>query len=800
MTIPNDETTNLLKEGREEKLTVVRVGNGGAPSSSSSSSSSILRLTGLLLSCGVLVHYIHLLFSSSGASMSTLSLIVTSDVMNQYTHGDIVSAAVVNPESYNNFALDKARRPFTGDVPPDASKNDCGLTCRGPNQYPFGLFACLQTAFEDKDNTSAGTIPNVVLDEDGTIIVPKVIFSPSTSFSDFELKEYNLGRQSFLNSRLPAAILYAETTDDIVRGVDCARVNGYRVSPRGRGHDYAALSSLDGTLVIDVQLTCPLADNFETDTTSPSARGAWILPGSKLIGRMKVAGGCSNGVMAAAAYKNFPKESAMAIIAYGPSVGVTGYFLNGGFGNESPYGGLGADVVDEIEIVLYNGSLITASANENEDIFWASKGGTGGLGVITNFWVRIIKSPNPSEFTFVNIDWDTSNSKRKVDQLMKFQDFLLEDPESVLYGGAGGAKGTTGVFLGSTEKAVSVFSKAGLFEDMTTNEAKPQSFTYRNGKLLCGKEDFPPCNEVISNDYPEFGLETVQVSSQAEVESVYSCISWMRLQSFPASLIGIHRSFDICRDLNLDAAKYCYTPPIPGIPPELRYNFILTETCYLPEVIEAIIKVSTEPKSFYNRKGPSAETIFFLEVTKQYPSVLALGLHGETLGMGTGGLVIPKLERKTFQGLVETDEDVQYNHFVHGAPLHVHPDSTGYPHRNAFLNTEAGSRSPNYINILLKDRAFQNDVINLQVYGNYQPSTRLPNYETHVYVEQTEELSKIRTERDPLGGFDSPRYVSRNRNKPRTIPLFSKKGKADKSSKKDEKSAKSSKKEKEKKA
>jgi len=74
-----------------------------------------------------------------------------------------------------------------------------------------------------------------------------------------------------------------------------------------------------------------------------------------------------------------------------------------------------------------------------------------------------------------------------------------------------------------------------------------------------------------------------------------------------------------------------------------------------------------------------------------------------------------------------------------------------------------------------------------------------------VYVEQTEELSKIRTERDPLGGFDSPRYVSRNRNKPRTSPLFSKKGiskkgKSDKSSKKDEKSAKSSKKEKEKKA
>jgi len=43
----------------------------------------------------------------------------------------------------------------------------------------------------------------------------------------------------------------------------------------------------------------------------------------------------------------------------------------------TPYCGTAADTVDEIEMVLYNGTTITASVTENEDIFWASKGGTG---------------------------------------------------------------------------------------------------------------------------------------------------------------------------------------------------------------------------------------------------------------------------------------------------------------------------------------------------------------------------------------------------------------------------------------
>merc|ERR1712238_305924 len=69
------------------------------------------------------------------------------------------------------------------------------------------------------------------------------------------------------------------------------------------------------------------------------------------------------------------------------------------------------------------------------------------------------------------------------------------------------------------------------------------------------------------------------------------------------------------------------------------------------------------------------------------------------------------------------------------------------------------------------DKAYDNDPINLQLYANYNPSVRIPTYEQHVFVNKREELARIRTLYDPMGGFDSPRYPARNRYGVRTVPI-----------------------------
>eukprot|EP00588_Corethron_pennatum_P003389 CAMPEP_0194292842 /NCGR_PEP_ID=MMETSP0169-20130528/46586_1 /TAXON_ID=218684 /ORGANISM="Corethron pennatum, Strain L29A3" /LENGTH=700 /DNA_ID=CAMNT_0039041167 /DNA_START=102 /DNA_END=2204 /DNA_ORIENTATION=- len=674
----------------------------------------------------------------------------------------------VNPESYGNYALNPDRKDFLGNPPP--ANDACGLTCRGPDMYSFGLFACIQTMYED----SEGNMPSVTIDEHGTIVLPKITFSPSTSYYDFSLYHYNIARQSFLGSRLPAAIMFAETDKDVINGINCARENGYKVSPRGRGHDHSGHGALEGTLVIDMQLNCKY-DDFVTDH---NAKGSNILPGSKYISTIRVPAGCSNAVLLAAAHNSHQKdEGAMTIIGTCPSVGVVGFFLNGGFGDQTPYTGLASDVVDEIEMVLYNGSLITASENENKDLFWASKGGTGGLGMITHFTIRVVQSPNPLAFTYLKLQYDNLDKDKSTARFMKFQKFLHENQESVLFGGGGGNESIQGIFLGSIEQAMSVLSSAGLLNNAYFTEDQSSSYAYLGGEKICDTKT--SCNKIYQN-FPKNG-HAVQVETQGEVQAIRTCLSYFAWESFQASdLVATARSFNICKDLKLDDA-YCVT-----ITPTLPFNFILEESCYNPEVIDAILGVAKIPKSFFNRKGPSTESRMFLEQADLYPNVLAFGLTGESVAMGTAGLMLPLLERETVHSLLKSGHSIIANHFVHGAPMLVDPDSSGYPHRNTALNLRLSSESPEFVNLLLRDPAFQNDPINLQIYGNYMPSMRIPDYETHVYADHAERLSTIRTRHDILGGFDSPRYVSRKRNQARTVslkPQSSKQKKAKKTAK-----------------
>merc|ERR1711971_831948 len=177
------------------------------------------------------------------------------------------------------------------------------------------------------------------------------------------------------------------------------------------------------------------------------------------------------------------------------------------------------------------------------------------------------------------------------------------------------------------------------------------------------------------------------------------------------------------------------------------------------------------PKSFINHKGPSPVSEAFFQGGGVYPNIPALKINAGTVGMGTGGLVLPSLQRSTFRGLLEAGLSFRSSHLNHGAPMRIPSFETGYPHRNTFWLTPTDSRSPEYVNILLEDDVFRGDPINLQIYANYNPSVRIPDYETHVFAEHAEDLSEIRTRVDRLGGFDSARYISRNRNQPRTVRL-----------------------------
>ena len=73
------------------------------------------------------------------------------------------------------------------------------------------------------------------------------------------------------------------------------------------------------------------------------------------------------------------------------SVGILGWMIGGGRGLTSPFYGLGVDQLISAELVDGNGKLVTASATQNPDIFFAIKGGGFGFGVIYSIRIKLHK-------------------------------------------------------------------------------------------------------------------------------------------------------------------------------------------------------------------------------------------------------------------------------------------------------------------------------------------------------------------------------------------------------------------------
>lgn len=171
--------------------------------------------------------------------------------------------------------------------------------------------------------------------------------------------------------RFPAAIVRAATVDDVVAAVRFARQEGLRVAIRGGGHNWSAASLRDGSLMIDLGGLSALHIDSERRT-------ARIQPG------------VSGGALVAEARKAgliFP-------VAHCPSVPMSGFLLNGGYGFNAGQWGPSALMIEEMQIVTAEGDLVAASAIENPELFWAARGGGPSFfGVVVGFLVRLLPDP-----------------------------------------------------------------------------------------------------------------------------------------------------------------------------------------------------------------------------------------------------------------------------------------------------------------------------------------------------------------------------------------------------------------------
>jgi FAD/FMN-containing dehydrogenase len=165
--------------------------------------------------------------------------------------------------------------------------------------------------------------------------------------------------------RHPAAIARVRDVADVIACVRFGREHGLDLAVRGGGHNAAGLGVADGALVIDMSL-------LRSTTVSPTDHTVRADPGCTWadVDHATVALGMAtpSGFLG--------------------STGVAGLTLGGGIGYLTRRFGMTVDNLLSADVVLADGSFVTASETSHPDLFWALRGGGGNFGVVTSFTFR----------------------------------------------------------------------------------------------------------------------------------------------------------------------------------------------------------------------------------------------------------------------------------------------------------------------------------------------------------------------------------------------------------------------------
>jgi len=187
------------------------------------------------------------------------------------------------------------------------------------------------------------------------------VIEPQDKGYDDARKVYNA-----MISKRPRLIVYCVDVADVIRSVNFARENNMLLSIRSGGHNAGGLGICDEGLVIDLS-------HIKYTRVDPVAK------------TVVAGGGCVWGDIDHATHV-FGMATPGGVIS---TTGVGGLTTGGGIGHLTRNFGLSIDNLLSVDMVLADGSFVTANAEHNQDLFWAVRGGGGNFGVVTAFTFKL---------------------------------------------------------------------------------------------------------------------------------------------------------------------------------------------------------------------------------------------------------------------------------------------------------------------------------------------------------------------------------------------------------------------------
>ncbi|WP_329439642.1 FAD-binding oxidoreductase [Streptomyces sp. NBC_01426] len=213
--------------------------------------------------------------------------------------------------------------------------------------------------------------------------------------------EYNESRKLYnaMIDKRPAAFVRCADAADVRAAIGLVRDSGLDIALRGGGHSGPGLCLVDDGITLDLS-------PMRWVRVDPEARTAIVGGGTQL------------GDLDHAAH-GFGLATPAGIMS---TTGVGGLTLGGGHGHLTRRFGLTIDNLLAADVVLADGTFVTASASQHPDLFWALRGGGGNFGVVTSFTFRL----HPVDTVGVSITLWPVDATREV--LRWYREFLPAAP------------------------------------------------------------------------------------------------------------------------------------------------------------------------------------------------------------------------------------------------------------------------------------------------------------------------------------------------------------------------------------
>jgi FAD/FMN-containing dehydrogenase len=203
--------------------------------------------------------------------------------------------------------------------------------------------------------------------------------------------------------RRPALIARCRGTADVAAAVSFAREHDLPLAVRGGGHNVAGTASVDAGLVVDLSPMTAVAVDPERRT-------------------VRAGGGVRLGELDRAT-QAFGLATPLGVVS---ATGIAGLTLSGGIGWLRRKYGMSCDNLVSAEVVTADGMVLTASEEENPDLFWGIRGGGGNFGVVTSFEYRL--HPVGPEVMFCFVFYP---GERAAAVLGSYERYMAEAPDEV---------------------------------------------------------------------------------------------------------------------------------------------------------------------------------------------------------------------------------------------------------------------------------------------------------------------------------------------------------------------------------